>query len=925
MTRIDTRCKLLFTLFFIIFFNNAFSQSGFRITGKIVDTTEKKILVNANIVLLAAKDSLLVTSVRSNTEGKFEFNNISKGQYILLVSFPKYADFIDKVELSNQDRDFGQVPLLTSFYLMKEIVIKNTAAAIRIKGDTTEFTADSFRVTPNADVQELLRKMPGFQVNAKGEITAQGEKVQKVLVDGEEFFSDDPAVVTKNLRADAIQKVQLFDKKSDQAAFTGIEDGERTKTINLTIKEDKKNGYFGKVESGSDAGKYGMGKLMLNAFKGKRKIAGYVTTANNQFEGLNWEESRAYGDGGNTITEVGDDGSVMMMYSGEGDYEENKGLPNQQTVGAFYGNKWKNTITGNSGQYQRLGTELTGTGFNKTLLDGYSLDSYTKNLQSQDRKRYKFSSTNEWGTDSTGLFKFVIKGTNTLRAAQADIEATTLRDNQNKINQSNRTTTLNENDKSLTSNLSFRKKFAKKGRSISFITDLSFNDKSQDATLKADNIFFTAGQSNRVENIDQQKAAQQVGSSIASNLVYTEPLSAKSFLLFKYGISIGRNDAERNTFIQNNAGVYKTVVDSLSNHFEFNTVNNNASISYRYVAKKMNFVVGSGAGRVNYQAADIEKSTTRSIGFNNFLPTFSLDFKPKPQRKINLNYTGSTVNPTLQQIQPLIDNTDPLNINIGNPDLVQGFTNRITMRASDYRVLKSRYVAFDANFSNTSNAITNSSQIGADGKRTMKYINANGNYDYGFHLYYTMELYKGIYGGTSIDRNNSRFINFINGTKNINDNKAFSYALELNYWGEGWYTFQSSISIANNRTTSTIRPGVVTKYTTYGGYGNFNIKWKKAKTFIDLWTEYRLYSKTTVFENPQNLFLFNPSIRKVLTKNDALEAKITVFDLFNRNNDIQRNISSNFIAENINNTIRRYVMLGVVYNFKNKSATTVAK
>ena len=924
MTRIDTRCKLLFTLFLIIFFNNAFSQSGFRITGKIVDTTEKTILVNANIVLLAAKDSLLITSVRSTTEGKFEFNNIPKGQYILLASFPKYADFIDRVEISNQDRNFDQIPLLTSFYLMKEIVIKN-AAAIRIKGDTTEFTADSFRVTPNADVQELLRKMPGFQVNAKGEITAQGEKVQKVLVDGEEFFSDDPAVVTKNLRADAIEKVQLFDKKSDQAAFTGIEDGERTKTINLKIKEDKKNGFFGKAEAGSDAGKYNMGKLMVNAFKGKRKIAGYVTTANNQFEGLNWEESSAYGDGGNMVTEVGDDGSVMMMYSGDGDYEENKGLPNQQTVGAFYGNKWKNTTTGNSGQYQRLGTELNGTGFNKTLLNGYSLESFTKNLQSQDRKRYKFSSTNEWGTDSTGLFKFIIKGANTLRVANADFQSNTLRDNQNKINQSNRSTTLNENDKSLTSNLSFRKKFVKKGRSISFITDLSFNDKSQDATLKADNIFFTAGQSNRVENIDQQKEAQQLGSSIASNLVYTEPLSAKSFLLFKYGISIGRNDAERNTFIQNNAGAYKTVVDSLSNHFEFNTVNNNASVSYRYVAKKMNFVVGSGAGRVNYQAADIENSTIRTLTFNNFLPTFSLDFKPKSQRKINLNYTGSTVNPTLQQIQPLIDNTDPLNINIGNPDLVQGFTNRINLRATDYKVLKSRYISLDANFSNTSNAITNSSQIDADGKRTMKYVNASGNYDYGFRFYYTMDFYKGIYGGTSIERNNSRFINFVNGTKNTNDNRAFSYALQLNYWGEGWFNFQSSISIANNRTKSTIRPGIVTKYTTYGGFGNINIKLKKAKTFIDLWTEYRLYSKTAEFANPQNLFLFNPSIRKVLTKNDALEAKITVFDLFNRNNDIQRNISSNFIAESINNTIRRYVMLGVVYNFKNKSATTVAK
>ena len=481
---------------------------------------------------------------------------------------------------------------------------------------------------------------------------------------------------------------------------------------------------------------------------------------------------------------------------------------------------------------------------------------------------------------------------------------------------------MSENDKAITSNFSFRKKFAKKGRSISFTTDLIFNDKSQDASLKAENVFYAVGQSNRLENIDQQKGAKQLGSSIASNLVYTEPISKKSFLLFKYGLSIGKNDAERNTFIQNNAGDYKTLVDSLSNHFKFNTFNNNASVSYRYVAKKMNVVFGSGAGRVNYQATDIEQSTTRSIAFNNFLPTFSFSYKPKQQRNINLDYTGSTVNPTLQQIQPLIDNTDPLNINIGNPDLLQGFTNRINLRASDYKVLKSRYISFDANYSNTANSITNSSQIDADGKRIMKYVNVDGNYDYGMRLNYSMDLYKGIHGGFTVGKNNSRFINFINESKNINDNKAFNYSLDLNYWGEGWYSFYSSIRIENNKTASTIRPDVITKYTTYTGYGNLSIKLKKAKTFIDLWTEYRLYSKTDVFVNPQNLFLFNPSIRKVLTKNDALEVKVSVFDLFNKNNDIQRNIGSNFISENINNTIRRNVMLGVIYNFKNKALNT---
>ena len=922
MTKANIMIRLLFLALSSMLFSSVFSQSTFHISGRVMDTVEKKGLDNANIVLIKASDSVLVQSIRSTHEGKFELSNIPSGAYLIMASYPKFADFIDKVEVINEDKDLGVIPMVTTFFLMKEIIIKNSIAAIKIKGDTTEFTADSFKVTPNADVQELLRKMPGFQVNAKGEITAQGEKVQKVLVDGEEFFSDDPAVVTKNLRADAIDKVQVFDKKSDQAAFTGIEDGQRTKTINLKIKEDKKNGYFGKIEAGSNLGQYSNGKLMANSFKGKRKLAAYATTANNQFDGLNWEESRAYSDGGNFVTEVDEDGSMMMMYSGDGDYENNKGLPNQQTVGTFYGNKWNNTTTGNSGQYQRMATDMKSSGFNKTLLTGYSLDSYNKSVQNQDRKRYKFSSTNEWGTDSTGRFKFIFKGTNTLKESGADFEGTTLRDNLTKINQSNRATTLSENDKAISSSLSFRKKFIKKGRSISFNSDFNFNDKIQDASLQAENIFYTLNEPNRIENIDQQKHGKQLGSSFLSSFVFTEPISPKSFLLFKYGLSVGANNAERNTFIQNNDGDYKTLVDSLSNNFKFNTLNNNASINYRFVAKKMNFVLGSGTGRVNYQAADIEKSSKRYIGFTNFLPSFSFVFKPKQQRNISIDYTGSTVNPTLQQIQPLIDNTDPLNINIGNPDLLQGFTNKLNLRASDYKVLKSRYVSLTANFSNTSNSITNTSRIDVDGKRIMKYVNVAGNYNYGFSINYSLDLYKGIQGSFMASTNKSRFINFINDSKNINDNRSNEYSMGLNYWGEGWYNFYSLIRINNNITSSTVRPDAITKYTTYTGYGNLSIKFKKAKTFIDLWTEYRLYSKTDVFVNSQNVFLFNPSVRKVLTKNDALEAKIAVFDLFNKNNDIQRNINSNFISENISNTIKRYVMVSVVYNFKSKSSAS---
>jgi hypothetical protein len=181
--------------------------------------------------------------------------------------------------------------------------------------------------------------MPGITVNGKGEITAQGQKVEKVLVDGEEFFSDDPAVVTQSLRADNIDKVQAFDKKSDQAVFTGIDDGQKTKTLNLVLKEDKKNGYFGKLEAGSDAEKYRMGKGLVNLFKNKKKVAAYLTTDNTQFESLNWNERRNYGEDMNGGTEVSDDGSIMMWSRGD-DFTTGQGFPNSTTGGLHFSDKW---------------------------------------------------------------------------------------------------------------------------------------------------------------------------------------------------------------------------------------------------------------------------------------------------------------------------------------------------------------------------------------------------------------------------------------------------------------------------------------------------------------------------------------------------------------------------------------------------------
>ncbi len=904
-------------------------QAQSIIKGSVLDTTDRKILVNATINLVRAKDSILISSVRTNKEGQFQIQHNQEGQYLLMVSYPQYADYVDRLNIEvNKDIDLKKIFLNTKEHLLKEVIVKNTVSAIRIKGDTTEFRADSFKVTPNADVQELLKKMPGIQVNSKGEITAQGEKVNKVLVDGEEFFSDDPAVVTKSLRADAVDKVQVFDKKSDQATFTGIEDGQKNKTINLQLKEDKKNGYFGKAEIGSNFGQFGNAKLMANAFKGKKKLAGFVTSDNTKFEALNWDESRNYGDGGNMTTEIGDDGGVSMYFNGGGDYDEQNGFPNQLSIGGLFSNKWDKFSTNNSVQYQNLLINGKGSAYTKTILADSSIINNNTSEQRNDKKKYKYNTTNEWGTDSTGLFKVIFKVADVLKDASADFAGATTNESGRAINQSIRSTGLNEDDKTVAANLSYRKKFAKKGRTISILSDLNFNDKKQDGSLFSSNVFYDYfGNIIRTDKVDQLKNAQQNTSSVNANIVYTEPLDkkGKAFLLLKYGIAIGKNDAIRETFDRNNISNYNAtsgLVDSLSNHFVFNNQSQTGSLNFRYVEKKYNFVVGSGFGTAQYQLDNIENNTKRNIQFNNFIPAFSIGFNPKQQRRLKIDYSGKTINPTLQQIQPIIDNTDPLNVNIGNANLKQGFTNRINLSANDFKVLKNKYLGINASFSNTDNAISSSSVIDRFGKTTNQAVNVQGNYNMNGSLWYGMDIYKGLNLGINLGPNKSRYVNFVNNVRNVNDNKAMSYGLNFNYWGEHAINFYTQLVANNNQTISSIRPNASTNYWTYNAFGNVDIKLKKIKTYFSINIESHMYQKSLVFPNQRDVHIISPSVRKTFTKNDNWEMKLYAFDIFNQNANIERNISSNFISETINNGIRRFFLFSVIYNF-NKNGKPV--
>lgn len=902
----------------------SYAQTG-SLKGTVVDSTNKVNLHNAVVSLLRPKDSVLVKFVRTNPQGAFEFSNLPAGKFIVMITYPDYADYIDDIDLSTTlQKSMGNVFVTTKAHLLEEVIVKQRIAAIRMKGDTTEYRADSFYVGPNANVQDLLKRMPGIQVNSKGEITAQGQKVEKVLVDGEEFFSDDPAVVTQNLRADAIDKVQVFDKKSDQAVFTGIDDGQTAKTINLQMKEDAKKGYFGKVEAGTDFDKYRYGKGMLNAFKGKRKFAAFITNDNTKFESLNWNERNNYSGGSDNMT-VMDDGGIAIFDGGGDEFSYGQGLPTSTTGGLLFSNKWnqdKHNIN-NSYQYNNLNVR----GLNKTSTQTILPDTTFFNTQEQnfvsDRRRNRINSKYELRIDSTSTLKMTLTGSIINNRNANSFLGKAISEEGQLINQSDRTTTNDGEDRNLLGSLQWQKRLKKKGRTLSFNGDFSIMNKTNDGFLFAKNDFYDKnGNLVRQDNLDQFKTNTEDLSGVNGRLAYTEPLWKNTFLELNYRFSLNRNDAERNTLEKTTpGGKYENRIDTLSNHFIYNNNTHTGGFTFRLNEKKYSLSIGMAAGSARFNLDDINTGAKRSIQFTNLLPTAGFTFNPKKQTRLRFNYTGNTRNPTLQQIQPFIDNIDPLNITIGNPNLKQEFRHNFNINFSDYKVLKSKNFFLSGNLTTTNNAITNANFIDSLGRRVNQAINVNGNYNAYFWSNYGFDIFPSYNLGFGFSPGFNRFVNRVNGLENVSTNNTYRFTINLGHWTEKKLSFYTSFSSTLNNSKSSIRPNVVTNFWSHTGYADVTLK-LPAKLFFQMDAQITMYQKTAQFANNSNVYIVNSYLKKTFGKSDKLEMKVSINDIFNNNQNIRRNISTNFITETIQQNIQRFWLFTIAYNFSKNGKPT---
>lgn len=913
------------------FFCIAFvSGQSAAIKGSITDTLNKQNLPNTIISLLKAKDSVLVKFIRSDKSGNFELKNLPAGKFFLMISYPKYADYIYPLTLKGDTAaDLGLVKMTLKSKLLEEVLVKQKIAAVRMKGDTLEYNADSFKVHAGASVEEMLRKMPGLQVDKDGNITAQGEKVEKVLVDGEEFFGDDPTMATKNLQADAIEKVQVFDKKSDQAAFTGIDDGSKKKTLNLTLKEDKKKGYFGKVELGSDFKDRWNNSVMVNSFKSKRKISVFGIMSSTGKTGLSWEENGKYGEV--NAPEYNEDGGYYFM-SGEDDEFGNgsfngQGLPTSWSGGLQYSRKFdtdKQNFNG-SYRYNKLNSIGSRNTISRSILPGNVFDNKESSSAFSTKQRNSVNGTYDYQIDSFTSLKIRANGYAGTQNSFTNYGSESLDNFGNRI-ENKRSSSARGDNSSLNSNFLLRHRFKKAGRTVSLAFDEQSKRTNTTGFLYSVNNFFDKTALKNIDTIDQKKVNDIINSGYYTKLAYTEPVVKNLFIELSYGLRISSSESKRLSYDRNQTGKYETLNDTFSNNYKYYILTNSGGMAWRYNSKKITASTGGDIAFADFKQTDLLRNTQIRYNYTNLFPKANFRYKVNGTTSVGFTYNGNTRQPSIEQVQPIRDNTNPLNIAIGNPDLKQEFNHQFFMNFNSYKVLKQRGLYVYGSFNTSSNSIsTNETTITSGdsaGIRTNRYVNLNGNYNGYSGLWYNYKIQKlDLALNLGLNLNINRYNNIVstlnNNTltslKNRTDGNSYGFNLGIYKNKEKKYDISYNSNISYNSSTSTINSSLKTNYFTYSQNLHLNITLPK-RFELNTNVDANFRQKTNLFSGKNNVVLWNAYIGKKFLKNDKGMVSIRANDILDQNRGYQRYVNSNILREETYQTLRRYFLLTFTWN-----------
>jgi hypothetical protein len=907
--------KLIGFLFLFISFSS-FAQQV-EIKGSIFDSTGVQPLENALVMAIRMRDSIMVGFDRSAANGQFSIKNVGIDTFTLIISHPQFED--KKVfvfgEKDNDLIELGDIKMPNKTKELGEILIYANKNPIYYKGDTLVYVADSFKVAEGAVVEDLLKKLPGIKVDKDGKITSQGQAIDKVLVDGDEFFGSDPTIATKNLAADGVETVQIY-KKKDSETIGGSEDEQNI--LDLKLKEEAKKGYFGRVSGASDLAltpidnyfgsrPFYEGELLFNKFTNKQKISVFVLGSNTPRSNFGRGDMNKFG----LSNESGANGNFW-----EPDNAKNSsGVPQTLKAGIYYSDKFgKNKNTELLFNYSYYNDRLDARSASKSqyfLSDtAYFTDDSTRNFTKNESHNINLTLTSQ--IDSLTLIEFKPS----VRIENGSSENSDISIFTGELGDTSLTTSI------LNSNLSngfkfnnttrLYRKFKKKRRELEVRYDLNMNNNNSEGYLQSEAKYALLP----TDTINQQKTNTNTSTSHYGSFSYYEPISKKWKVNVNYLFEYGLSNQNKETY-DGYTGNYTVLRQDLSNNFDNIRMQNRVGTELVYEAFKHYFSIGTFVRNIQIDNTNLITDSIVNQNINNILPKFKYEYKPSMSKRFSVNYTTSSQQPTISDLQPIPDNTNPNRIQIGNPDLKPNYVHQFDINFNTWNALSGKYIWSGASMNLINNAFGTEIDFDQFGRTTSKTVNVDGNFSaFGWVGGGLPIMDQKIEFQPSLEGSFIRTKNFVGGLENVTDNFAITPSMEIDFQWDS-LEIELNSSIAYNNPVSSLSSMSNTPFTSQNY--SASVKWTLPLGFV-IKTEGNFTKNSQKGQGFYDFqyFVWDAEISKKFLATQNLTLSIIGNDLLNQNINAQREVNGNIVKDYRTTIISRYFLLKLNYRFNNR-------
>ncbi|MBX2923685.1 MAG: TonB-dependent receptor [Chitinophagaceae bacterium] len=911
--------KPIHLLLLIIFSSSStlFAQTSKTVRGRVYDSSHTA-LQGASVMLIrpGTKDTLQTVTAK---DGQFLFNNVTTNVFTLRITnigmedFEKSFDF----EAGKTDLNTGSITMLPAIKTLQEIVI--SPPPIVIKEDTVEFKADSFKVRPNSNVEDLLKKIPGLQVDKDGNITAQGKTVTKIKVNGKDFFGGDPKTATRELPAEIIDKVQVVDDYGELAQASGIKDGDPDIVINLQLKKDKNKGVFGRASAGYGTDEHYQATLNANIFRENTQLSvlGNLNNINqNLFDFSNANNRRGGGGAMRTIRGGGGGGGNSGGGATSDTNADQNGITDNKSIGvnfrtdflnkkgSFYGNysfSNRNTIIDRATSRQNI----SGNIFTNNQ------SSFADNIGNNHRANLNF----EYNFDSSNYLKIIpnFSYNNSNNRSNGLFEY--INSEMYKTQDGYSGDTVSSRSPNFNASVNYNHRFQKRGRNLSFTANFGTSySLSDDDKINFTREYLKAGGYSDTY-LDQLIAQDNSNRNYGFRVTYTEPVSKNRYLDMSYGYNYSYAKNDRGTYSKDSLTGDTHFLDSLSNAYENTFINQQVGISLRTIQKKYNYSVGVNLQPAYLSGYSISKDSAYTPQRRlNVAPSARFTYNFSRTRRLNMNYNANFNQPSYNQLQPVRDVSNPQYQTQGNPDLKPEFSHNLRVFFNNFNFTSGRAMFVGINANTVQNRIVNNNiNLDSSGAQLSMPENMNGYYNVaGFYTYsvpFQNRRYVVSFNGNV---NYNHDVGLVNSRKNTGNNWVTTQRLNFDFNYKEWLEWGASGAYSLNSTKYTLSQNGERLSSNAWSLGS-NMRMDIPGGLILRYDISYVINNGLASSVNGNPTLFNASVEKTLFKKKNGFIRLSGFDLFNQNTNISRQVSGNAIIDSRVNRLTRYFMLTFTY------------